>query len=57
MWTLLAGVELDTGLHQFLTHRSQFDWISSVLMGAGFLGFGIFWTVLLVRRAAGRIAG
>jgi hypothetical protein len=49
-WSCLGGAELGRGMHQFVLSRWQYDWITSLLMGAAFLGFAIFWVVLLVRR-------
>lgn len=50
-FSCMGGIEIGRGLNQLQAARFQYDWIGSFLVGAAFLGFGIFWAVILVRRA------
>jgi len=49
-WSCLGGIELGRGITKVLLDRLQYDWITPLLMGWAFLGFGILWAVTLLRR-------
>lgn len=50
LWSCLGGLEIGRGIQQLLSQKWLYNWIVSFLIGAAFLGFGIFWAVLLLRR-------
>jgi uncharacterized membrane protein SpoIIM required for sporulation len=50
-FSCFGGMKLGWGIQQFAAARFQYSWIESFLTGSAFLGVGIFWVVLLVRRA------
>jgi len=45
-----GGMKIGWGIQQLAAARFQYSW--AFLTGSAFLGFGILWVVLLVRRAA-----
>ena len=50
-FSCFGGMKIGWGIQQLATARFQYSWIESLLTGSAFLCFGIFWAVLLVRRA------
>jgi hypothetical protein len=51
VFSCLGGVELGRGIQQLIRVESAGIWIVSFLCGSAFLGYGIFWAVMLARRA------
>ena len=50
-FSCFGGIKIGWGIQQLIAAKFQYSWIESFLTGSAFLGFGIFWVVLLVRRA------
>jgi len=50
-FSCFGGMKIGWGIQQLAAARFQYAWIESFLVGSAFLCFGIFWAVLLVRRA------
>jgi uncharacterized membrane protein YbhN (UPF0104 family) len=51
-WSCSGGLWLGQGIQQLVHAKWEYTWIASFLMGLAFLAYGIFWSVMLVRRAA-----
>jgi hypothetical protein len=51
LFSCFGGIEIGFGIHQLMIARVRFDWIGSLLFGSAFVLYGIFWAVMLVRRA------
>ncbi|MGA7854056.1 MAG: hypothetical protein WCA15_12080 [Candidatus Acidiferrales bacterium] len=51
LFSCFGGIDIGFGLHQLMTARVRFDWIVSLLFGSAFVLYGIFWAVMLARRA------
>jgi len=46
-----GGMQIGLCIHQLIASRSQYNWIGTLLIGSAFICYGIFWAVMLVRRA------
>jgi hypothetical protein len=46
-----GGISIGMGVQQLNLARERFEWIHEVLSGAAWLLIGIFWAVMLARRA------
>ena len=51
LWSLIGGIELGRGIQQILIGASKGSWLVSFIFGSAFLAYGVFWVVMLVRRA------
>ena len=50
-WSCFGGMELGWGIKEVATKYGQFVWVSSFILGTVFLALGIFWALMLARRA------
>ena len=51
-FSTVGGMQIGWGIQQVIHARPQYSWINSFLFGLCFLGVGILWSVMLVRRTA-----
>ena len=51
LFSCFGGMKIGWGIQQLIAARFQYTWIEPFLTGSAFLCFGIFWAVMLVRRA------
>jgi len=51
VFSFLGGMEVERGVDGIVHGRYEYYWIGSFLIGAAFLGMGIFYVVMLAKRA------
>jgi succinate-acetate transporter protein len=51
LFSCFGGIEVGWGIRDLVHSKWQYNWTGEMLVGAAFLAYGVFWVVLLVRRA------
>jgi hypothetical protein len=49
-FSFFGGAFIGTGAEQMILKRTAYQWTGELLMGFAFLGYGIFWAAMLLRR-------
>ena len=52
LFSFMGGIELGRGIQGLVSTRVLYPWTVEFLFGTAFLAYGIFWAVILVRRAS-----
>ena len=57
LFSCMGGVELGRGIQGLVFTKLLYPWTVEFLFGTAFLAYGIFWAVMLVRRASSGAPG
>jgi hypothetical protein len=55
-FSFFGGTWIGMGIEHMIFRRAENNWTSDFLMGFAFLGFGIFWALMLLRRVRAELS-